>query len=96
MGGIDKIVVNILFEMKNGFSVKCWQRLVIEQIEFEYCIFFSLQLLQGFQLSIIESLPPGHYFSRFPAEHVKSPASMKKIPQAYKISRTSGKKTFKK
>ena len=23
------------------------------------------------------SLPPGHYFSRSPAKHVKSPASMK-------------------
>ena len=25
------------------------------------------------------SLPPGHYFSRSPAKHVTSPASMEKI-----------------
>ena len=41
------------------------------------------------------SLPPGPYFSRSPAKHVKSPASMKKSRQACKISRINRKKTFK-
>ena len=26
VGGIDMIIANILLEMNNGFSVKCWEK----------------------------------------------------------------------
>ena len=40
------------------------------------------------------SLPPGHYFSRSPAKHIKSPTSMKKNPAKYVKSPASVEKTY--
>ena len=52
----------------------------------ENCINFCIYVTAGKILrasnspAMRGSLPPGHYFSRSPAKHVKSPALMKTIP----------------